>query len=219
MDSFIAAEPRRRESTATNHAVQVKALLLPSSALLPCCRKIQKCTLKKKVALRVYLHAWRGDFFLLFNITTYFFVHVHSQADYYAYPIPSLRFWSGRKNKTLSCKIETGFLCGDGARVIRFFARVIQQLGFWTQKIQANVDYCYVRRRAKRTSLGPELEHPSLYAQTLVWPRRDVPRRFTWYFFQPSTRAQHHELLLCVYSRMIRKTRMTRAACAALLVL
>ena len=38
------------------------------------------------------------------------------------------------------CKIETGFLCGDGARVTRVFARVIQQLGFWTQKIQANVD-------------------------------------------------------------------------------
>ena len=43
-----------------------------------------------------------------------------------------------------------------------FFARVIQQLGFWTQKIQANVDYCYVRRRAERTALGPGLKHPSL---------------------------------------------------------
>ena len=46
------------------------------------------------------------------------------------------------KNKSHWCKIETGFLCRDGARVILFFARVIQQLGFWTQKIQANVDYC-----------------------------------------------------------------------------
>ena len=33
-----------------------------------------------------------------------------------------------------SCKIETGFSCGDGARVICFFARLIQQLGFWTKK-------------------------------------------------------------------------------------
>ena len=34
------------------------------------------------------------------------------------------------------------------ARVICMFARrVIQQLGCWTQKIQANVDYCYVWRR------------------------------------------------------------------------
>ena len=40
--------------------------------------------------------------------------------------IPSFRFWSGRKK----CKIETGFSCGDGARVVRFFACVIQQLGF-----------------------------------------------------------------------------------------
>ena len=48
-------------------------------------------------------------------------------------------------------QIETGFLCeigcGDGARVICLLARVIQQLGFWTQEIQANVDYCYVWRR------------------------------------------------------------------------
>ena len=40
----------------------------------------------------------------------------------------------------LSCKIETAFLCGDDARVIVVYARVIQQLGFRTQKIQANVD-------------------------------------------------------------------------------
>ena len=39
--------------------------------------------------------------------------------------------------------------CGDGARVILFYARVVQQLGFWTQKVQANVVYCYVRRRAE----------------------------------------------------------------------
>ena len=77
-------------------------------------------------------------------------------------PIPSFRFGSGRKNKYNSCKIETGFLCGDGARVIRFIARVIQQLGFWTQKIQANVDYCCAWRRAECTSLGPGLKHPSL---------------------------------------------------------
>ena len=40
------------------------------------------------------------------------------------------------------------------APVIRFFARVIEQLRFWTQKKQANVDYCYVRRPAECTSLG-----------------------------------------------------------------
>ena len=83
------------------------------------------------------------------------------------------------KNNCHSCKIETGVLCGDGARVIYFFAHVIQQLGFRTKKIQANVDYCYVRRRAECTSLGPGLKRPSLRSLTLVWPRRDVPRRFT----------------------------------------
>ena len=50
------------------------------------------------------------------------------EADSYANPIPSFRFWSGRKNEYYSCKIETGFLCGDGARIICPFARVIQQL-------------------------------------------------------------------------------------------
>ena len=66
-----------------------------------------------------------------------------------------------------SSKIETGFLCGDGARIIRCFARVIQQLGFWTQKIQANVGYCYVRRRAEHTSFGPGLEHLSLRSDSI----------------------------------------------------
>ena len=76
-------------------------------------------------------------------------VHVSSvEADYYADPIPRFRFWSGRKNKFRSFQIETGMLCGDGARVIHFFAYVINQLGFGTRKIQANVDDWYVRRRA-----------------------------------------------------------------------
>ena len=63
-------------------------------------------------------------------------------------------------------KIETGFLCGDGSRVILFYARVVQQLGFWTLKVQANVVYCYLRRRAEYTSLGPGLEHLSLRADS-----------------------------------------------------
>ena len=48
----------------------------------------------------------------------------------------------------------------DGARVICLFARLIQQLGFWTQGIQANVCYyCDVRRRAECTSVGPGFPH------------------------------------------------------------
>ena len=114
------------------------------------------------------------------------------EADSYANPIPSFRFWSGRKHKFHSCKIETGFLCGDGTRVICFSARVVQQLGFWTQKIQANGEYCYVRRRAECTSLGPGLKHPSLLSLTLVWPRRDLPRHVFFFSktFQHSVAQQ-----------------------------
>ena len=60
--------------------------------------------------------------------------------------------------------------------LIRFFARVIHQLVFWTQKIQANVDYCcYVRRRAECASLGPGLKHPSLRSNSSL--SREEPCR------------------------------------------
>ena len=60
--------------------------------------------------------------------------------------------------RTSLCEIG----CRDGTRVIRWFTRVIQHLGFWTWKSQANVDYRYVWRRAECTSLDPGLKHPSL---------------------------------------------------------
>ena len=85
----------------------------------------------------------------------------------------------------------------------RFFARVIQQLRFWAQQIQANVDYCYVRRRAERTSLGPGLEHPRLRSvSTLAAKRRAEAQHVV--FFPSKHPGQARELLLCVYSRMIR---------------
>ena len=136
------------------------------------------------------------------------------KADYYADPIPSFRFWSGRENKALSCKIETGFLCGDGARVIRSFARVIQRLGFGThRKLQPTsaTGTSGAAPSALRSALGSSIH---AYAQTLVWPRRDVPRRFTWCFFSTKHPIPARELLLCVYSRMIRKPRKTRTGCA-----
>ena len=73
--------------------------------------------------------------------------------------------YHSRKSKQDSCA-ETVL----GSSV--FFARVIQQLDFWTQKIQANVDYCYVRRRAECTSLGPGLKHPSLRSDSSLAARR-----------------------------------------------
>ena len=142
------------------------------------------------------------------------------KADYYADPIPSFRFWSDRKNKYHSCKIETGFLCGDGARVIRFFfARVIQQLGFWTQKIQANVDYCYVRRRAECTALGPGLEYPSLRSgSSLDARRRAEALQVVFFFNKESIRAQHESCCsVCVLSHDTSPQK-TRAGCAALLL-
>ena len=94
-------------------------------------------------------------------------------------------------------------MCGYGARVIRFFARVIQQLGFWTQKIQPNVDYCYARRRAECTSLGPGLKHPSLRSDSSLAVKGRAEALDVEYF---STKhpSPARELLLCVYSRMIR---------------
>ena len=78
-------------------------------------------------------------------------------------------------------------MCGYGARVIRFFARVIQQLGFWTHKIQANVDYCYVRRRTERTSLGPGLEHLSLRSGSSLAAKGRAEALQVVFFFKQKT--------------------------------
>ena len=117
----------------------------------------------------------------------------------------------------LSCRIETGFLCGDHARVILFFARVIQQFGFWTHKIQANVDYCYVRRRTERTSLGPGLEHPSLRSDSNLAARRRAEAHHVVFFSTKHPSPARELQLLCVYSRMIRSRE--RRALGALLSL
>ena len=70
---------------------------------------------------------------------------------------------------------------------------MIQQLGFWTQKIQANVDYCYVRRRAECTSLGPGLEHLSLRSDSSLAAKRRADAFHVVFFFnkvsEPSTGA------------------------------
>ena len=101
------------------------------------------------------------------------------------------------------CKIETGFLCGDGARVIRFFARVIQQSGFRPQTIQANVNYCFVRRRAECTSLGLGLKHPSLRSDSSLAAKRRAEALHV-VFFSTKHPSPSLELLLCLFSPMIR---------------
>ena len=84
-----------------------------------------------------------------------------------------------------------------------FYARVIQQLGFWTEKIQANVDCSYVLRRAERTSLGPGLEHPSLRSDSSLAAKRRADALHV-VFFSTTHPSPARGLLLCVYSRMIR---------------
>ena len=92
-------------------------------------------------------------------------------------------------------------MCGDGARVILFFARVVQQVGFSAQKVQANVVYCYVRRRAEYTSLGPGLEHLSLRADSSLAAKSRADALHVVLFFnkasEPSTGAA---AALCVLS-------------------
>ena len=80
----------------------------------------------------------------------------------------------GSQKKTRFVQNEAGFMCeigcGDGTRVIRLFARVIQQLplvGFKTQKIEASVDCCYVWRfdRPWTQASKPALTDSSLAAK------------------------------------------------------
>ena len=95
-------------------------------------------------------------------------------------------------------------MCEDGARVILFFACVILQLGFWTQKLQENVDYCYVRRRAECTSLGPGLEHLSLSSDSSLAAKRRADALHVCFFSTKHPSPARELLLLCVYSRVIR---------------
>ena len=88
------------------------------------------------------------------------------------------------KINIIRAKSKHAFLCGDGTRVIRFFAPVIQQLGSWVGKFKPTSTTASPAPRrvhfARPWTLDSSIQ---AYAQTLVWPRGDVPRRFTWYFF------------------------------------
>ena len=99
----------------------------------------------------------------------------------------------GAKSKQASC---AEMVLGSFVFFSVIFAHVIlQQLGFWTQKIQANVHHCcYVRRRTQCTSLGPVgLEHPSLRSGSCLAAKRRAEALHVVFFFikasEPSTRA------------------------------
>ena len=66
---------------------------------------------------------------------------------------------------------------------------MIQQFCFRKVSGQRRLPLCPAPRRVYFAR--PGLKHPSLHSLTLVWQRRDVPRRFTWHFLQASVRAQH----------------------------
>ena len=65
---------------------------------------------------------------------------------------------------------------------------MIQQLGLWTQKLQADVDYCYVRRRAEYTSLGPGLEHLSLRSDSSLDAKRRADALHVVFFFNEASK-------------------------------
>ena len=150
-------------------------------------------------------------------------------------PIPRFRFWSRSKNNARLCKMKTSFTCeigcGDGTRVICLFARVIQQLDFWTYKSQANVDDCYyVWRRAECASLGPGLNTKPALTDSKIWPRRGRAEALHVFFFSnqafepprrlPTTTvatAAAAAATAAVYSRVICSDK--RSALAALLSL
>ena len=113
------------------------------------------------------------------------------------------RFSSKPNLKISFVQIETGFSVRN--RIRRWCwghfvcLVVIQQYVFELGKFKptATTDLSgAAKRRAECTSLGPGLKHPSLHRLSLVWPRRDVPRRFTGYCFQSSIRPRHDDLLL-----------------------
>ena len=110
-----------------------------------------------------------------------------------------------RSQKPISfVQIETGLLCeigcGDGARVICLFALVIQQLGFWTQKVQANVDYCCVWRRedTRRVHFArswTQAFKPVLTESSLAAKKHAAALHVL--FSQPSIRGQHVDCCCC----------------------
>ena len=81
--------------------------------------------------------------------------------------------------------------------MILFFARFSSMVGFWTHKIQANVDCSYVRRRAERNSLGPGLEHPGLRSDSSLAAKRRAEALHV-VFFSTKHPSPAREPLLCV---------------------
>ena len=91
-------------------------------------------------------------------------------------------------------------MCGDGALVIRFFGRVIQQCRFLdAKKIKptSTTATSGAAPSALRSALDSSIQ---AYAQTQSGSEETCRGASDGIFFHQSIRAQHDELLLCVYS-------------------
>ena len=86
--------------------------------------------------------------------------------------------------------------------LVGFFSSLVRFLDIENSSQRRLLLLCQALRRV--CFARPGLKRPSLRRLTIVWPRRDVRRRFTWNCFQRSIRAHHNDLhtlvllLLCV---------------------
>ena len=69
-----------------------------------------------------------------------------------------------------------------------------------SQKLQANVDYCYVRRRAECTSLGLGLEHLSLRSDSSLAAKRRADALHVVFFNKAPEPSAGAAAALCLLS-------------------
>ena len=110
------------------------------------------------------------------------------KADYYADPIPSFRFWSGPQNMYHSCEIETGFLCGDGARVGRSFFCSCDSAVRFLDSENSSQRRPLLRPAPRRVHFARPWTQASKHSSLAAKRRAEASRGI---FFQNWVRAQH----------------------------
>ena len=104
---------------------------------------------------------------------------------------------------------KTDFLCeigcGDGARVICLFARVIQQLGFWTQKFKptSTTARSGAAPSALRSALD-SIKHPSLRSDSSLAAKRRAEALHV-FFFQRSVYSPMIGIVATKCARWVRR--------------
>ena len=97
-----------------------------------------------------------------------------------------LQIWSYRKKQMTFVKIKTGFLCKIGCGYVFgwFVHRSTVRSSDAEKASQRRLLLCLRRDERRRVQfVVPGHKHPSMLWLSLVWPRRDVPTRFTWQAF------------------------------------